>query len=130
MLVGVERNVERAILEKLEHDNQDLAQAVRKLIFVFEDLGKLDNRSLQRVLRDVDYRDLALALRGCDEALTARIHENLSSRAVEMLQDEMSAGGPVRPSSIDQAQQRIVAVVRRLEEAEEIYVSRGDDDAL
>ncbi len=130
ILAGVDRGVERIILERLDQASPDLAAQVRKLIFVFEDIGKLDDKSLQRVLREVDFRDLALALRNCSEDLKEKIFKNLSSRAAEMLKDEMNVSGPVRLKAVDEAQQRIVAVIRRLDEAEEIYISRGDEDVI
>ncbi len=130
VLAGVDRGVERVILERLDVSNPEIAAEVRKLVFTFEDMVKLDNRSLQRVLREIDFKDLALALRGCGEELRERIFNNLSSRATEMLQDEMAVAGPVRIKAVDEAQQRIVAVVRRLDEAEEIYIFRGEDDVI
>ncbi|MCL4533641.1 MAG: flagellar motor switch protein FliG [Bacteroidetes bacterium] len=130
VLAGVERGVERVILERLDVSNPELAAEVRKLVFTFEDMVKLDDRSLQRVLREVDFRDLALALRGCGEELKERMFKNLSSRAAEMLKDEMAVAGPVRIRNVDEAQQRIVAIVRRLDEAEEIYIFRGEDDVI
>lgn len=130
ILAGVDRGVERIILERLDENNPRLAEEVRKLIFVFEDIAKLDDRSLQRVLREVDFNDLALALRGCGDELKEKIGRNLSTRAAEMLKEEMSVATPVRLRAVDQAQQRIVAVVRRLDEAEEIYLSRGNDDVI
>ncbi|MCL5961958.1 MAG: flagellar motor switch protein FliG [Chloroflexi bacterium] len=130
ILAGVDRGVERVILERLDENNPRLAEEVRKLIFVFEDVIKLDDRSLQRVLREVDFNDLAIALRGCGEELKEKITRNLSSRAAEMLKEEMSVAAPVRLRAVDQAQQKIVAIVRRLDEAEEIVISRGDDDVV
>jgi flagellar motor switch protein FliG len=118
ILSGVDRSVERIILERLDNNNPDLAAEVRKLIFIFEDIAKLDDRSLQRLLREVDSRDLAIALRGCTDELKERIFKNLSSRAAEMLKDEMTVAGPVRLRAVDEAQQRIVAIVRRLDEAD------------
>jgi flagellar motor switch protein FliG len=96
VLAGVDRSVERTILERLDDSNPDIATEVRKLVFVFEDVVKLDDRSLQRVLREVDFKDLALALRGCSDELRDRIMKNLSTRAAEMLKDEMTVSGPVR----------------------------------
>lgn len=130
ILAGVDRSVERVILERLDESNPEIAVEVRKQVFVFEDVVKLDDRSLQRVLREVDFRDLALALKGCSEELRERILHNLSTRAQEMLTEEMSVAGPVRLRSVDEAQQRIVAIIRRLDEAEEIYISRGDEDVI
>lgn len=130
ILAGVDRGVERIILDRLAEDNPELAAEVRNLLFVFEDIVKLDDRALQRILREVDFRDLALALRGCSEELKTRIYKNLSTRATEMLKDEMEVAGPVRLRAVDEAQQRIVDIVRRLDEAEEIYISRGEDDVV
>jgi len=130
VLAGVERSVERVILEQLDESNPDIAAEVRKLIFVFEDISKLDDKSLQRILREVDFRDLAIALKGCSEELKAKIYKNLSTRATETLRDEMEVMGPVRMRNIDEAQQRIVDVVRRLDEAEEILILRGNDDVV
>ncbi len=99
-------------------------------MFVFDNIIQLDDRSLQRVLREVDTRDLALALRGAPEALREKVFRNLSSRAAEMLREEISMMGPVRLRQVEEAQQRIVAIIRRLDEAEEIVISRGGEDVL
>ena len=130
ILAGVDRRVERVIMERLDQASPELAAEVRKLIFVFEDIAKLDDKSLQRVLREVDFRDLALALRNCSTELKEKIFKNLSTRAAEMLKDEMNVSGPVRLKAVDEAQQRVVSTIRRLDEAEEIYISRGDEDVI
>jgi flagellar motor switch protein FliG len=125
MLTNVDRGTEKQILEFLDNANSDLAAEVRKLMFVFDDLVRLDDRSLQRILRDVDSKDLALAMRGTSEELQERIFRNQSTRAAQALREEMEIGGPVRLRQVEEAQQRIVNVVRRLEESEEIIVQRG-----
>jgi flagellar motor switch protein FliG len=130
ILNKVDRGTEKSILESLEEMNPDLAAQVRKLMFVFEDLVTLDDRSLQRVLREVDPKDLALALKGASDELRKKVFRNLSTRAAAMLQEEIEMSGPVRLRQVEEAQTRIVEVVRRLDEAEEIVISRGEDDVL
>jgi flagellar motor switch protein FliG len=130
MLTNVDRGTEKQILEFLDNANVELAAEVRKLMFVFDDLVRLDDRSLQRVLREVDSKDLSLAMRGTSEELQERIFRNQSTRAAQALKEEMEIGGPVRLRQVEEAQQRIVNVVRRLEDAEEIVVQRGGEDVL
>jgi flagellar motor switch protein FliG len=128
VLSHADRATERAVLEALEQRDAELAAEVRRLLFTFEDLSLLDDRSLQRVLREVDLKDLPLALKNAPAALQEQIFRNLSSRSAEMLREEMSLLGPVRSRQVLEAQQRIVAIVRKLEEQEEIYIERGEDD--
>jgi len=128
ILNQVDRTTERSILENLEHMDSAMAEAVRRNMFVFEDIVQLDDRSIQRVLRDVDSRDLIMALKGSTDRVREVIFRNLSSRARETLQDDLEALGPVRIRNVEEAQQRIVAVIRKLEEAEEIVVARGGQD--
>jgi flagellar motor switch protein FliG len=130
LLSRVDRATEKAILMRLEERDPELAEQVRKLLFTFDDLVKLDDRSLQRVLREVDSKDLALALKGASEDLKEKVFRNMSSRAAEMLKEEIALSGPVRLKSVEEAQQRIVNVVRRLDEAEEIVISRGEEDVI
>src|ERR671939_882373 len=130
MLTGVDRGTEKHILEYLDETNVELAGEVRKLMFVFDDLVRLDDRSLQRVLREVDSKDLSLAMRGTSEELQERIFRNQSTRAAQALKEEMEIGGPVRLRQVEEAQQRIVNVVRRLEDSEEIVVQRSGEDVL
>ena len=130
MLTSVDRGTEKSILEYLDGANSELAAEVRKLMFVFDDLVRLDDRSLQRVLREVDSKDLSLAMRGTSEELQERIFRNQSTRAAQALKEEMEIGGPVRLRQVEEAQQRIVNIVRRLEDAEEIVVQRGGEDVL
>lgn len=129
VLTNVDRGTERNILEYLDETNPDLAVEVRKLMFVFEDLVNLDDRSLQRVLRDVDSKDLALAMRGVSRELQEKIFRNQSTRAAQALREEMEVGGPVRLRQVEEAQQRTVQIVRRLDEAEEILIQKGGEDA-
>jgi flagellar motor switch protein FliG len=130
MLTTVDRGTEKQILEYLDSANAELAAEVRKLMFVFDDLVRLDDRSLQRALREVDSKDLSLAMRGTSEELQERIFRNQSTRAAQALREEMEISAPVRLRQVEEAQQRIVNVVRRLEDAEEIIVQRGGEDAL
>lgn len=130
MLTTVDRGTEKQILEYLDGANSELAAEVRKLMFVFDDIVRLDDRSLQRVLREVDSKDLSLAMRGTSEELQERIFRNQSTRAAQALREEMEIGGPVRLRQVEEAQQRIVNIVRRLEDSEEIVVQRGGEDVL
>jgi flagellar motor switch protein FliG len=130
ILNAADRGVERNVLETLETTNPELANQIRALMFVFEDILKLDDRSIQLVLKDVDTKDLALALRGAKEDVSERIMANMSSRGAEMLREEMEFMQPQRRRVIEEAQTKIVAAVRKLEEAGEIVISRGGEDEI
>jgi flagellar motor switch protein FliG len=131
VLNRVDRQTERSILERLSREMPDLAEEIKKRMFLFEDLVSLDDRSLQRVLREVDIaKDLPLALKGASSEVTEKILRNISSRAAEDLKENMEFLGPVRLRDVEMAQQKIVAIVRQLEEAGEIVVSRGGSDEL
>ncbi|MFN8224898.1 MAG: flagellar motor switch protein FliG [Gaiellales bacterium] len=132
ILNAADRAVERNILEHLETSAPAVADEVRALLFVFEDILKLDDRSIQLVLKEVDAKDLALALRGASEEVAERILANMSQRGAEMLREEMEFMPPQRRPVIEEAQTKIVAAVRRLEDAGEILISRGEaaDDLL
>jgi len=130
VLTQLDRSAERSILEQLEDIAPELAGDIKRRLFVFQNLTSLDDRSIQRILRDVDSRDLALALRGASPDLRERIFKNVSQRAAEMLRDELESGPPVRLRTVEEAQQKIVSVVRRLEEEEEIVVARGGSDVM
>src|SRR5918911_147566 len=106
-----------AIMEALEHNDPELAAEVRKHMFVFEDIKSLDDRSMQRLLRDVNGKDLAMALRGATEELKNRVFKNMSSRAAQQLRDDMSVAGPVRLRLVEEGQQRIINTVKALQEA-------------
>ncbi|MCC6178102.1 MAG: flagellar motor switch protein FliG [Chloroflexi bacterium] len=130
LLANVDRSTEKVILDHLDKNAPELATEVRKLTFTFDNLIQLDDPSLQRVLREVDAKDLAMALRGVSEELREKLFHNLSSRAAEMLREDIAVSGPVRMRQVEEAQQRIVGVVRRLEEAGELVIQRGSDDVL
>lgn len=130
VLRQVDRTTERAIIEHLDEAAPELAEEIKKQMFVFENLTQLDDRSVQRVLREVDQRDLALALRGTTDAVRAHIYRNLSQRAADTVREEIENSPPVRLRTIEEAQQRVVEVVRRLEDADEIVVARNSSDVL
>ena len=127
---NVDRGTEKAIIENLEIQNPDLAEEIKKRMFVFEDLNTLDDRGMQRVLKEVDSKDLGLALKGASDEVKGKFLKNMSKRASQMLQDEMAFMGPVRIKDVEEAQQKIVNVVRGLEEAGELVLSRGGEDEL
>jgi len=122
------RATERNILEHLQGEDPELAEEVRRLLFVFEDVLKLDDRAIQLVLREVDSKDLALAMRGSTGEVQEKILTNMSSRGAEMLREEMEFMAPQRRRVVEEAQTKIVAVVRKLEDAGEIVIARGGDD--
>ncbi|MGI5836432.1 MAG: flagellar motor switch protein FliG [Chloroflexota bacterium] len=125
VLTQVNRSTEKTIMQSLEETDPALAEEVRKQMFVFEDIIKLDDRSIQRVLREIDTKDLALALKGASEEVKNRIFKNMSTRAAQILREDMEVGGPVRLRTVEDAQQRIVTIIRRLDDAEEIVIARG-----
>ena len=112
----------------MERTDPKLADEIKKQMFVFDNITLLDDRSIQRVLREVEMKDLGLALKGTTEEVRGRIFTNMSERAAEMLGEDMEAHGPVRLRHVEEAQGRIVAVIRKLDEAEEIIIARGGDD--
>jgi len=127
ILNHADRTLERNVLENLATSDSELAEKVRGMLFVFEDLVKLEERAVQQVLREVDQKDLVLALRGAPEEVKEVVLTNMSERGAAMLKEEMEIQAPQRKSDIDAAQSRIVAVVRRLEEAGTIVIA-GDED--
>ena len=127
---SIDRSSERKIMEKLSYDSPELAEEIRRRMFVFEDIVKLDDRSVQIVLREVETRDLALALKGASEEVKQKIFKNISKRAAQLLQDELEYMGPVRLKDVEEAQQKIINVIRRLEEAGEIVIARGGGEEL
>ncbi|HHW45028.1 flagellar motor switch protein FliG [Desulfofundulus thermobenzoicus] len=130
ILNRVDRSTEKTILEELEVSDPDLADEVRKMMFVFEDIIKLHDSAIQRVLREVDTKDLAKAMRGANEEVNERIFKNMSRRAGDMLREEIQYMGPVRLRDVEEAQQRIVQIIRRLDETGEIIIARGGEDAI
>jgi len=132
ILNNADRSTERNVLDELAKTDGDLAEEVRMLLFTFEDVVKLDDRSIQMVLKEVDQKDLAIALRGVNEDVRSRIFSNMSERGAELLREEIEFQPPQRKRVVEEAQGRIVGVVRRLEEAGAIIISRGagGEDAL
>lgn len=128
MLNLVDRTTERHILESLDETSPELAEEVRKLMFVFEDLLLLDDRSIQQLIKEVEAKEVALALKGTSEEVQEKIFANMSQRAAAMMREDMTYMGPQRRRSIEEAQQKIVGIVRRLEEAGKIIIARGGGD--
>lgn len=128
ILNHTDRPTERNVLEALADTDSAIAEEVRRLLFVFEDVAGLDDRSIQMVLREVDQRDLALALRGVDDGVRDRILSNLSQRGAQMLREEMEFQPPQLKRVVEEAQGRIVGAVRRLEESGALVIGRGDGD--
>jgi flagellar motor switch protein FliG len=129
ILNSADRATERNVIETLAQKDAQLAEEIRMLLFVFEDIVKIDDRGVQLVLKDVDQKDLALALRGVSEEVKQKILGNMSQRGAEMLVEEMEYQPPQRRSIIEEAQGRIVASIRRLEDAGAVVIARGNDEA-
>ena len=130
ILNTVDRGTEKHIMETLEIEEPELAEEIRKKMFVFEDILLLDDRAIQRVLRDVDNGDLATALKGSNEEVQNAIFNNLSKRLAAMIKEDMEFMGPVRMKDVEEAQQKIVNVIRKLEDSGEIVIARGGGDEL
>ena len=130
ILNRVDRGTEKTILEALEVQDPELAEDIKKLMFVFEDLVTLDDRSLQRILREVENQDLVLALKGASQEVADKIYNNMSKRASDMLREDIQFLGPVRLRDVEEAQQRIVNVIRKLEDSGEIVVARAGGDEI
>ncbi|HQD50503.1 MAG TPA: flagellar motor switch protein FliG [Defluviitaleaceae bacterium] len=126
----VDRGTEKYIMETLEVEDTELAEEIKKKMFVFEDIITLDSRSIQRILREVDNNDLAIALKGATDEVKNVIFANLSKRLSAMIQEDMEYMGPVRLRDVEDAQQKIVNVIRKLEEVGEIVISRGGGDEI
>ncbi len=130
ILNSVGRSTEKNIITVLEKNQPDLANEIKASLFTFENIITLEKSDVQKVLRDVNNADLALALKGVSEDIKQAIFQNLSARAQESLQEEMEFMGPARLSAVEEAQQKIVAVIRSLDEKGEIYLRRGEQDAI
>ncbi len=130
ILNQADRSTERNVLDSLTETDENLSAEVRRLLFVFEDITKLDDRSIQLILREADQKDLALALRGVSEEVKQRILGNMSERGAQMLVEEMEFQPPQRKRDVEEAQGRVVAIVRRLEEAGAVVLSRGEEDVV
>ncbi|WP_373896015.1 flagellar motor switch protein FliG [Virgibacillus sp. CBA3643] len=130
VLNGVDRSTERTILDDLETQDPELAEEIKKRMFVFEDIVILDNRAIQRVIREVDHEDLRLSLKVASDEVKDIVFKNMSSRMVETFKEEMEYMGPVRLRDVEEAQTRIVGIIRRLEDVGEIIIARGGGDDI
>ena len=126
-----DRFTEKSIIEKLEEEDPELAEEIKKRMFVFEDIVLLDDKSIQKVLREVDSNDLAKALKSVDDEVKEKIFRNQSKRAVSLLKEDMEYMGPIRLYDVEESQQKIVNIIRKLEDDGEIVVARvGEDDIV
>lgn len=130
ILNAVDRGTEKFIMETLEIQDVELAEEIKKRMFVFEDIITLDNTSIQRFIREVENNELAIALKGATEEVKEVIFNNMSKRMAEMIKEDMDFMGPVRLRDVEEAQQKIVNIIRKLEEAGEIIISRGGGDEI
>jgi flagellar motor switch protein FliG len=126
----VDRASEKQIIEQLEDENPELAEEINKRMFVFEDIVMLDDRSIQKVMREVDSQELAKALKSVDTEVQDKIFRNMSKRAAGMLKEDMEYMGPVRLKDVEEAQQKIVSIIRHLEDTGEIVIARAGEDEL
>ncbi|WP_438317592.1 flagellar motor switch protein FliG [Sporosarcina sp. FA9] len=130
VLNGVDRATEKTILDALEIQDPELAEEIRKRMFVFEDIVTLDNRSIQRIIRDCENEDLILSLKVSSEEVQEVLYKNMSQRMAETFKEEIEIMGPVRLRDVEEAQSRIVAIIRRLEDSGEIIIARGGGDDI
>ncbi|MDO3410703.1 flagellar motor switch protein FliG [Saccharibacillus sp. CPCC 101409] len=130
ILNGVDRGTERTILDSLEIQDPELAEEIKKRMFVFEDIVNIDDRSIQRIIRDLENADLQLALKVASEEVREVVFKNMSKRMAETFREEMEFMGPVRLRDVEEAQTRIVTIIRKLEEAGEIIIARGGGDDI
>lgn len=130
ILNTVDRGTEKHIMETLEIEEPELADEIRRKMFVFEDILALDDKTIQRILRDVDSNDLGVALKGSNEEVQNVIFNNVSKRLAQMIKEDMEYMGPIRMKDVEEAQQKIVSVIRKLEDSGEIVIARGGGDEL
>jgi len=130
VLNNVDRGTEKIIIEALEEEDPELAEEIKKRMFVFEDIVLLDDRSIQKVMRDIEAQDLAKALKGVDAEVQEKIFRNMSKRAASLLREDMDFMGPIRLRDVEESQQKIVNTIRKLEEAGEIIVARAGEEEL
>jgi flagellar motor switch protein FliG len=126
----VDRASEKQIIEALEDEDPELAEEIKKRMFVFEDIVMLDDRSIQKVMREVDSQELAKALKSVDTEVQDKIFRNMSKRAAGMLKEDMEYMGPIRLKDVEEAQQKIVSIIRHLEDTGEIVIARAGEDEL
>src|SRR5699024_6382144 len=130
VLNGVDRSTEKTILDALEIQDPELAEEIKKRMFVFEDIVVPDNRAIQRVIREVDNEDLRLSLKAASDEVKEIVLKNMSQRMAESFKEEMEYMGPVRLRDVEEGQTRIVEAIRRLEEVGEIVIARGGSDDI
>ena len=130
ILNSADRGTEKFIMEELDMMDADLSEEIRRRMFVFEDITSLDNRSIQRIIREIDNAQWAIALKGASEEVKEVIFSNMSKRLAEMIKEDIEFMGPVRIRDIEEAQQNIVNVIRKLEEDGEIITPRGGDEII
>ncbi|MBX3433611.1 MAG: flagellar motor switch protein FliG [Pirellulales bacterium] len=128
MLNVADRATERTLLENLAHEDPELVEEIRRLMFVFEDIGRFDDKQIQTVLKNVENAQWALALKGASRELRDKVFANMSQRAADMLREEMEYLGAVKLSVVEQKQQEIVDVIRSLEDSGEIEVNKGNEE--
>ncbi|NBC29504.1 MAG: flagellar motor switch protein FliG [Spirochaetes bacterium] len=126
----VDRSTEKSIIESLEEEDPELAEEIKKRMFVFEDIVMLDDRAIQKVMREVDTTELAKALKSVDNEVQDKIYRNMSKRAATLLKEDMEYMGPIRMKDVEESQQKIVSIIRKLEEQGEIVVARAGEDEL
>ena len=126
----VDRASEKQIIEQLEDEDPELAEEIKKRMFVFEDIVMLDDRSIQKVMREVDSQELAKALKSVDTEVQDKIFRNMSKRAAGMLKEDMEYMGPIRLKDVEEAQQKIVSIIRHLEDTGEIVIARSGEDEM
>ena len=130
LLNQVDRTTERAIFDSLEEEHPELAEEVRRMMFLFEDIVTLDDRSIQQLLREVDTKELAIALKGPRDEVKDTIFRNMSERAATNIREDLEFMGPVRVKQVEEAQQKVVEIIRRLEESGQIVIVRGAEEQL
>ncbi|PLX16745.1 MAG: flagellar motor switch protein FliG [Candidatus Muiribacterium halophilum] len=130
VLSKVDRGTEKSIIETLEIQDPELAEEIKKRMFVFEDVIHIDDRGIQRILREVDTKDLSVALKGSTEEVMEKFTKNMSKRAAAMLEEDMEFMGPVRVKDVEESQQKVVNIIRSLEEQGEIVISRGGEEEI
>jgi len=128
ILNRVERNTEKAIMSTMEDSDPELAEEIARLMFTFDDVIHVDDTGIQKVLREIETKDLALALKSANEEVSAKVYKNMSERGREMVKEEIEFMGPTRLKNVEEAQQKIVAIIRRLEDSGDLVISgRGGD---
>ncbi len=125
-----DKSTEKSVIEKIEEQNMDLADSIKQLMFVFEDIVTIDNRGIQMILKEISTEDLSIALKTASEELKTKIFSNMSQRAAVILKEEMQARGPVRVSDVEKAQMNIVNIVRKLESEGKVIIAKKGGEEL